>query len=41
MDPVSNPYLFRDCHNHRFSGETFSAHGAASPDFGPMDRVSR
>jgi hypothetical protein len=39
MDIVSHPYLFRAGRNNHFSGETFSTHGSATPDLGPMGRV--
>jgi hypothetical protein len=34
MDLDSYPYLLRGGRNHRFTTETFSIHGAVSPDFG-------
>jgi hypothetical protein len=40
MDLDSCPYLLRGGRNHWFTIETFSIHDAASPDFGPMGRVS-
>ena len=40
MDLASYPYLLRVSHSHRFTTETFSVHGEASPDFDPMGRVS-
>jgi len=40
MDPASYPYLLGVGCSHRFTTETFSVHGEASPDFDPMGRVS-
>jgi len=40
MDPASYPYLIGVGRSHRFTTETFSVHGAVSPDFDPMGRVS-
>ena len=39
-DPASCPYLLGVGCSHRFTTETFSVHGAVSPDFGLMGRVS-
>jgi hypothetical protein len=40
MDLISCPYLLRGGRNRWFTTKTFSVHGAASPDFGPMGCVS-
>jgi hypothetical protein len=40
MDLESPPYLFGFIRNRQFTTEFFSAHGAVSPYFGPMDHVS-
>jgi hypothetical protein len=40
MDPDSCQYLPWGGRNRWFTTKTFSIHGAASPDFGPMGRVS-
>jgi hypothetical protein len=40
MDPEICPYLLRGGHNRWFTIKTFSVHGVASPDFGPMGCVS-
>jgi hypothetical protein len=40
MDPDSYSYLLWGSLNHWYTTKTFSVHGAASPDFGPMGRVS-
>jgi len=40
MDPASYPYLLGVGRSHRFTTETLSVHGAASPDFDPMGCVS-
>ena len=40
MDPASYPYILGVGRSHRFTTETFSVHGAVSPDFDPMGRVS-
>jgi hypothetical protein len=40
MNLDSCQYLLRGGRNRWFTTKTFSVHGAASPDFGPMGRVS-
>jgi hypothetical protein len=40
MDLDSCPYLLQGGRNCWFITKTFSIHGAASPDFGPMGCVS-
>jgi hypothetical protein len=41
MDLESYPYVIWAGRKRRFTTDTFSAHGAASPDFGPIGCVSR
>jgi hypothetical protein len=40
MHQISSPYHVGAGRNHHFSVETFSGHGAATPYFGPLGRVS-